>query len=158
MARAYVLRVVSEFQAFARDLHDLAAAMLVERSGVHPQFQSLLTGAATKGRGIDRGNADVRTLQGDFRRLGLSSLNGRMGTAQPRWQATDKNTYGDLIELRNSLAHGNASQLAELRTRGVLDTVSWARQRLPSLNLEARALDRVVWDHLRQTVRADPWK
>jgi hypothetical protein len=74
------------------------------------------------------------------------------------WATKDSAAYADLIDLRNCLAHGNATQLAALRSRGVRDTLSWSRDRLPSLNRTARAMDRVVWDHLRQTIGQDPWR
>lgn len=59
--------------------------------------------------------------------------------------------------LRNALAHGNERQLERLRQRGVMDTVSWARNRLPGLNRTAKALDRSMWDHVRETFGVRPW-
>jgi hypothetical protein len=44
-----------------------------------------------------------------------------------------------------------------LRARGVFDRVTWARGRLPGLDRTARALDRVVWDHLHSTFGRSPW-
>jgi hypothetical protein len=35
--------------------------------------------------------------------------------------------------------------------------VSWARSRLPGLDRTARALDRIVWEHFRDTFGSDPW-
>jgi hypothetical protein len=35
--------------------------------------------------------------------------------------------------------------------------VSWARARLAGLDRTARALDRVVWDHLHSVFGGDPW-
>ncbi|HEY4377955.1 MAG TPA: hypothetical protein VGM93_12390, partial [Acidimicrobiales bacterium] len=114
VAHAYVVRVVAEFQAFARDLHDLGAEVLVTGAEPRPGFTALLTGAATEGRLIDRGNADLRTLQSDFRRLGIRGLNGHIEAANAYWAKRDNPTrrgdkafYGDLIQLRNALAHGN---------------------------------------------------
>ena len=163
VGHAYVLRVVAEFQAFARDLHDLTAEKLVELSQPDDHYRALLTAAATGGRYIDRGNADLRSLERDFRRLGLTGLNGKIGGRSAFWVETpqggrgDRAFYGDLIELRNCLAHGNQVQLDRLRASGTLDTVSWARARLPGLNRTARALDRVMWDHLHGTFLLDPW-
>jgi hypothetical protein len=77
------------------------------------------------------------------------------------WQRSagrsDQAYYQDLIELRNALAHGNQGEVNRLRARGVADTVSWARARLPGLDRTARALDRVVWDHLVTTFGTEPW-
>jgi hypothetical protein len=162
VAHAYVLRVVAEFQAFARDLHDLAAETTVSLSGADPRSQAMLIAAATGGRMIDRGNADLRSLQMDFRRIGITGISARVAVHNPRWSSTlawrgDYAYYQDLIELRNALAHGNQQQLDQLRSRGVLDTVSWARGRLPGLGRTARALDRVVWDHLGSAFGRNPW-
>lgn len=161
VGHAYVLRVVAEFQAFVRDLHDLAAERLVDLAGPQDQFRPLLIAAATEGRFIDRGNADLRSIQQDFGRLGVGGLRAKVGSRNPRWDATggrgDQALYQDLIELRNALAHGNQGQLDRLRRRGVADTVTWTRSRLPGMDRTARALDRIVWDHLSDTFGAEPW-
>lgn len=70
VAHAYVLRVVAEFQAFVRDLHDLAVERIVELSSPLPQYRPMLATAASRDRYIDRGNADVRSIEQDFRRIG----------------------------------------------------------------------------------------
>jgi hypothetical protein len=162
VAHAYVLRVVAEFQAFARDLHDLAAETMVRMSGAGAGSQAMLIAAATVGRMIDRGNADLRSLEQDFRRVGISGISSRIASHSVRWSSDqsrrgDQAYYQDLIELRNALAHGNQQQLDRLRYRGVLDTMSWARGRLPGLGRTARALDHVVWDHLHSVFGRNPW-
>lgn len=162
IAHAYILRVVAEFQGFARDLHDLSAEKVGELSGASREYRPMLTTAATEGRYMDRGNADLRSLKQDFQRLGISGLGERIGARNGYWKRAgnrrgDSASYQDLIELRNCLAHGNSTQLEALRERGVPDTVTWARQRLPGLDRTARALDRLVWDHLRTSFKVDPW-
>lgn len=161
VAHAYVLRVVAEFQAFVRDLHDLGAERMVDLAAPTAQFRPLLIAAATEGRSIDRGNADARSIEHDFRRLGITGLTARLQARSGRWAPSsgggDRAVYRNLIELRNALAHGNQGQLDRLRARGTSDSVTWARRSLPALNRTARALDRVVWDHLRQTSGRDPW-
>ena len=161
-AHAYLLRVVAEFQGFVRDLHDLASDKLVEMSGPDVRFQSLLVAAATEGRRIDRGNADLGSIRYDFMRIGLADLDPRIARHNGYWNAGsrrrgDKAYYGELIELRNALAHGNQRQLDGLRRRGVRDTVTWARSRLAGVDRFACALDRAVWDHLRETFGTEPW-
>lgn len=162
IAHAYVLRVVAEFQAFTRDLHDLASEMLVGNSEALPQHRPMLIAAATDGRYIDRGNADLRSLSNDFKRIGMSGLRQRIAPHNQYWEKSatrrgDRAYYGDLIELRNCLAHGNQGQLDRLRSRGTSDTVTWARSRLPGLDRTARAFDRAVWDHLMTVFETDPW-
>jgi hypothetical protein len=162
VAHAYVLRVVAEFQAFVRDLHDLGAGSLVALSNADVASQAMLITAATDGRMIDRGNAGLRSIRQDFQRIGVRGLNGQIAARNTRWGNTgsrrgDQAYYQDLIELRNALAHGNQQQLDELRAREVFDRVTWARARLPGLDRTARALDRIVWDHLRRTFGRNPW-
>jgi hypothetical protein len=162
VAHAYVLRVVAEFQAFVRDLHDLGAASMVALSNADIASQAMLIAATTEGRLIDRGNADLRSIRQDFRRLGVRGIDGQLQARDTHWETTrtrrgDQAFYQDLIELRNSLAHGNQQQVDGLRARGVFDRVTWARARLPGLNRTARALDRIVWDHLHNTFGRNPW-
>lgn len=124
--------------------------------------QAMLITAATEGRQIDRGNADMRSMGQDFRRLGVRGLAGQIAARNAHWATTaahrgDQAFYQDLIELRNALAHGNQQQVDNLRVRGVFDRVTWARDRLPGLTRTARALDRIVWEHLRSTFGRNPW-
>ena len=157
VAHAYTLHVAAQFQGLLRDLHDLAAQAIVRATAAPATYESLLIGAMTKGRGIDRGNATITTLQADFRRLGIKGLNGLLGQAQPTWQSGDNREFRRLLDLRNALAHGNADQLSALRQQGVYDTVTWTRQRLPMLNRMARAFDHVLWDHLVTATGKKPW-
>lgn len=121
----------------------------------------MLTTPATEGRFIDRGNADIRSLEQDLRRLGLGGLKRRIGqrNARREWQGGrgDRAYFQDLVELRNALAHGNQTQLDRLRARNAADTVSWARARLPGLDRTAKGLDRIVWDHLNVTYGTKGW-
>lgn len=162
VAHAYILRVVAEFQAFVRDLHDLAAERMVALSNADVASQPMLITAATEGRMIDRGNADLRSIRQDFRRVGVRNINQGVAAHDTHWDTHpgrrgDQAYYQDLIELRNALAHGNQRQLNELRVRGVFDRVTWARARLPGLDRTARALDRTIWDHLHNTFGRNPW-
>ena len=110
---------------------------------------------------IDRGDANLRSMRQDFHEgrrnvsQGIAAHDAHWGTQAGR--RGDQAYYQDLIELRNALAHGNQRQLDELRARGVFDRVTWARTRLPGLDRIARALDRVIWDHLHNTFGRNPW-
>lgn len=139
IVHAYVIRIVSEFQAFVRDLHGLAAEAIVIASSPNSAYHALLVVAMTEGRVIDRGNADLRGIKLDLRRLGLGSFDSAMAGSNPRWSKTeedrgDKARYGDLVELRNALAHGNQGQLDTLRRREVNDTMRYAEERLAELD------------------------
>lgn len=162
VAHAYILRIVAEFQAFVRDLHDLGAQSLVSLSNADPSSQAMLITAATEGRMIDGGNAGLNSIEQDFRRIGVTRIRQQLATHDKRWNTVanrrgDQAFYQDLIELRNALAHGNQRQVDRLRARGTFDRVTWGRGRLPGLDRTARALDRIVWDHIRSAFGRDPW-
>lgn len=166
LAHSYVLRVVAEFQGFARDLHDLAISRLVERSGANHEFQPVLIRAASQGRLMDRGNATLDNLESDFRSLGISQFRRSLTQFNGYWEKSlrgkpkrrgDRAYFGELVEIRNALAHGDQTKLDALRARGVFDTVTWTRDRLPGLTRVASALDRIVWGHLRNIIGEDPW-
>lgn len=76
VGHAYILRVVAEFQGFVRDLHDLAAERTTDLANPDARYLPLLIGAATEGRFIDRGNADLRSLENDFRAAGYQRAEG----------------------------------------------------------------------------------
>lgn len=157
LAHAYVIVVLSQFQGFVRDLHDLTVERLVSASGAAARYAPLLTDAIVSGRAIDRGNATLKNVKDDFARIGLSPFN--MSTHNFRWATPgDVPEFDHLIALRNALGHSNETNLRRLLTRpDVRDTVTWARDRLPVLNRFSRALDHMVWHHLSATTGRRPW-
>jgi hypothetical protein len=161
LAHAYVIRIVAEFQSFARDLYDLGCEHLVTVANPPRGLVAMLTTAMTRGRAMDGGNATMTALRTDFGRLGVRNLEGKLAARYSNWDRTaggsDPARYDALIRVRNALAHGNQHQVTELRRQGYNDTVTWARQQLPVLNRATRALDRILWDHLRQRTGGQPW-
>ncbi|GAB3199362.1 hypothetical protein GCM10027062_15800 [Nocardioides hungaricus] len=155
LAHAYLTGMVSEFQGFCRDLHDLVVERIVTNATSTITYVPLLTEGFTKGRGIDRGNATLSTIKNDFARVGLSPLD--LSVHDSQWSSGDSVEFPKVFELRNALAHGNQKDLDDLRRRDIKDTVTWARDRLPVLNRVAKALDRAVWDHLSVVIGTDPW-
>ena len=156
LGHAYALLLVADFQTCVRGLHDLTADALVEESGADFRFGPALVTAATYGRWIDRGNAGFESIRQDFRRLGIEELKTKMDrySKSPK---DDRRDLQELISLRNALAHGNEQELGDLRRQGIADTRTWASERRAGLNRFARALDHVVWDHLRDVFGSDPW-
>jgi hypothetical protein len=161
LAHAYIIRMVAEFQGFARDLYDLAAEHLVTVAAPPDDLVILLTTAIKKGRQMDAGNATLVALRSDFGRHGVRNLEGKLAARYSQWDreegGTDRVRYGALIDVRNALAHGNQQQVDELRRQGSADTVTWGRQQLPVLNRAARGLERVVWEHMRERTGTPPW-
>lgn len=154
LAHAYVISVLSEFQGFVRDLHDLSVQSLIKNSRALPSLSLLLTEGLTFGRSIDRGNATVDSIKKDFRRIGMTPFD--IQRYNSRW-SNDKNGLQQLIELRNAIAHGNESDLRRLRSLGAADTITWTRRRLPILHRFAGALDKLAWDHVIRATGVYPW-
>jgi hypothetical protein len=157
LAHAYILRVVAEFQGFVRDLHGLTADRLVAMSQVPTQHHAELVTAITHGRRLDSGNADLAALREDFKRLGITELRQKLSQQDQRYWTHDQAKLDSLLRLRNALAHGNQTQLDRIRGEGIRDTRSWASRCVPALDRITSALDRVVWDHLRNQFGDDPW-
>lgn len=161
LAHAYIIRVVAEFQAFARDLYDLGAEHLVTIAAPPEGLVAPLTTAITRGRSLDSGNATMTALRTDFERLGIRNLKGKLAGRYTNWDAdgggSDPKRFRALVQLRNALAHGNQRQVAELRRQGYPDTITWGRKQLPVLNRAGRALDRIMWDHLIGKTGVEPW-
>jgi hypothetical protein len=161
LAHAYIMRLLAEFQAFVRDVYDLAAEHLVNVADPPEGLVVVLTSAITRGRSIDSGNATMTSLRTDFGRLGIRDLGGKLAQRDSRWDAqaggTDPSRYNALVAVRNALAHGNQRQVDEHRRQGHPDTVTWGRSQLPVLNRAAVALDRIVWENLRSQTGVEPW-
>jgi hypothetical protein len=158
LVHAYVLVIVSQFQGFVRDMHDLAVERLLSGSGATVNFLPILTEGIVNARNIDRGNPTHSNIIGDFASLGLSPFD--MASRNGRWATPgDAQQFNRLMALRNALAHGNDDGLRNLLVGGgVQDTVSWSRAQLPVLNRYARPLDHMVWDHLKATTGKVPWR
>ncbi len=154
---ALVLRVVTEFQGFVRDLLDLATIRMVRSSGCSFQYQAQLISAATRDRLIDRGNPHLDAIKRDAGRLGIPKLGSQLDSKNPR-HATDAAALKDLVDLRNALAHDDQDKLLALSRSGVRPTIGYVRASQAVLGRHARALDRVMWDHLIGLFPAvDPW-
>lgn len=156
LVHAYVLVAVREFQAFIRDLHDLAVERVVSASGARFALSAILTEGLVSGRAVDNRNPTHETIKTDFARIGLSPF--KIDTYNPQWNPGDVRKLGSLIELRNALGHGDEKKLRKLLASGdVVDTLTWGKSCLPVLNRYAKSVDHLVWDHLLSTTGQEPW-
>ncbi len=157
MNEALVLRIVTEFQGFVRDLLDLAADALVRGSGSAPEHEARLTSAMSSDRWIDRGNPHFDAMRKDADRLGIAHFGAQLLARNPRHDR-DARLLRDVVELRNALAHDDRGKLLDLSQRGARPTIGYVTAAHACLDRYARALDRVVWDHLSGLFPAtDPW-
>lgn len=150
VAQAYVVRIVAEFQAFARDLHDFAAERLATLVVADVAHVAHVAEAVTGGRRLDAGNPGPDALRKDFARFGVIGFKSGIS-------ASDVGRLDDLIRLRNALAHGNARDRAELARDGVVATPAWARLARDALDRTARRLDLVTWRSLETRLGRAPW-
>jgi hypothetical protein len=154
---ALVLRIVTEFQGFVRDVMDLATIRLVRGSGSLGPYQAQLISAASLGRMIDRGNPHLDNIRLDAARLGIAQLGSRLQAKSPH-HAEDARALKELVELRNALVHDDQDKLLALSRSDLRPTVRYTTTSLTVLDRHAHALDRVVWDHLVGLFPADdPW-
>lgn len=77
LAHAYVIRVVAEFQAFTRDLHDLGAEILVAGSTQDQRYRPRLTVAVTEGRSVDPRQRRPPKFAGRLQKAGLERPESR---------------------------------------------------------------------------------
>src|SRR5215212_2696522 len=69
--RAYAVLLASQFQGFCRDLHTESVAHIVTVLAPSHALLPVVSGEFTRGRQLDRGNAQPSSLKADFDRLGM---------------------------------------------------------------------------------------
>jgi hypothetical protein len=68
--RSYTVLLAAHFQGYSRDLHSECVDHLLLMIAPPKPLQQLLRTELTRGRHLDRGNAQPSSLGADFRRLG----------------------------------------------------------------------------------------
>lgn len=118
---ALTLRLATEFQGFARDLHDEAVDGVVASVDAPEGVDGLLIGGLTVFRRLNRANASKGSLVEDFGQLGVS-LWGHGSSCTPWWKDLEA-----LNGVRNALAHDNVAALGAQGYSQDLET--WNRRR-----------------------------
>jgi hypothetical protein len=154
---ALTLRLAGEFQAYARELHDLAVNHLV--SEIAPRGTTLailLRTNLTRSRELDRGNAQPRSLANDFGRLGLDFWPALVAKDP---QAEDlKESLHALNRARNAIAHAEDHKLAALASEGFPMRLTTVRRWHRHLGRLTRCMDGAVAESLAQlTGTRAPW-
>jgi hypothetical protein len=154
---ALILRLASEFQGFARDLHDQAsdvfAASIAPSS---PTVQRVVRNRLVEGRELERGNAHPGSIGRDFGRFGFEVW--RELHRRDARTAEHNESLALLNDARNGLAHSDDAKLASLRDKGhplVLGTFRRWRRDLDILvaNLDAETSGQLA----RLFDRQHPW-
>jgi hypothetical protein len=154
---ALVLRIVTEFQGFIRDLLDLGTLRIVRGAGALPRYQTQLISAASHDRAINRGNPNMDSIRRDVERLGITQLGAELGKHNMKHSA-DVATLRELVELRNALAHSDDDRLARLARQGIRPSIGYVEASTRCLRRHARAFDKVLWNYLLSLFPGtDPW-
>jgi hypothetical protein len=153
------MRLAGEFQGFARELHDLAIELYVQQiDAVNPRLGRIVRIDMSRGRNLDRGNAQPGNLGSDFARLGLllwPALDAASNSRSKKWNK-------DLESLnlaRNAIAHDDQVNFLELKALGkfpiTLTTVKVWRRSLDALAIK---MDDVVGAYLGSIIGGpQPW-
>lgn len=148
--------MTTEFQGFVRDLLDLATIKIVRGSGTGSAYQAQIIVAMTRDRMIDRGNPRLDAIEADLNRLGLQRVGQRLSNVNSN-HADDVARLRQLVALRNALAHDDQDKLRNLSRSGTRATKQYVLISRATLGRFAKALDRVLWDHLLASFSTDPW-
>jgi hypothetical protein len=155
--QALILRLASEFQGFARDLHDEAGVFVVER--VAPgdsRVQDSLRIPYTFNRKLNQGNADPGTLGSDFGLFGIALW----AQLQARFQHRAKDWNQKLAALnmaRNGIVHDDAAKVARVQSDGWPFTLRSVDRWKAALDALARGMDQVVGGQLKLVYGTSPW-
>jgi hypothetical protein len=154
---ALTLQLASEFQGFARDLHDEAIGVIVQAVvPTNAPLSVVLRTSLTHDRALARQNAQPESLRRDFLRLGFDlwpTLRARYRRS-PGWEMA----LTALNHARNGAAHNDPSKIAKSLQAGFPMTLDSVHRWESALNGLAAAMDVVTRNHLiRLTGGAAPW-
>ena len=154
---ALVLRLATEFQGFARDIHSLAADVLADWScGTNAVARDIFVASLTLNRQIDQRNATPSSLGADFGRFGLKFWD----ELKERDRRTESRQFHleCLNEARNAIVHDEPGKLEALRQRGYPLTLKTIRRWRGSVEALASTMDLVIAQHLAALFgRSSPW-
>lgn len=144
--------LASQFQGFCRDLHTECVNHVLGVLAPPPALRSLVRAEFTRGRQLDRGNAQPASLGADFSRLGIDFWNELRSydSASGGWS----NDLDLLNEWRNAIAH---QDFASTRLGGVILRLATVRQWRVSCGRLAGAMDDVMRQHLLTLTGTSPW-
>lgn len=143
--RGYVVLLSAHFQGFCRDLYSEAAQVVASK--VRRSLQLLIFEQFTTYRKLERGNPTHDHLKEDFKRFGFE-LNLTFDSTN----ALRLSHLSALNKWRNVAAHQGTTGPTDIP----LDFPSLQTWRASCDGL-ATSLDGILYNHLRQILRRDPW-
>lgn len=150
--RAYAMLLASHFQGLRRDMHSECVHHLL--AVMAPAvLQNLARAEFTRGRQLDRGNAQPSSLGADFKRLGIDLWDSLKAydPASTGW----KDDLESLNDWRNAIAHQDFSS-PKLAGATILRLAEVRKWRI-SCDRLAAALDEVLRRHLQMLMGTSPW-
>lgn len=151
--QAYAVLLASQFQGFCRDLHSECVGHLVAVITSHPTLRRLVREEFSRGRQLDRGNAQPSSLGADFGRLGIAFWPGL--DAYDVHGGARRAQLEQLNEWRNAIAHQDFDP-ARLGGSTTLQLIQVRRWRAACNGL-ARGFDEVLRRHLHNQTGFMPW-
>jgi hypothetical protein len=154
---ALILRLASEFQGFARDLHDESGSFVARSLAPgNQELRDSLRIPFTQYRKMNQGNADPGTLGNDFGLLGMvlwADLQARYPTRARAWNQK----LAALNMARNGIVHDDRAKIARVQADGWPLTLQSVDRWKSSLDSLAHGMDRVVGGHLKLMYGTTPW-
>ncbi len=152
-----ILRLASEFQGFARDLHDdTSRALVAALAPGNPGYQASLRRPYQARRRLDRGNADPDALRSDFELFDMNlwiELKQRYPSRAPKW----REQLTMLNAARNGLAHDDGQRIGQVRANGWLLTLPFIHRWRIALDGLATGMDHVIGLYVHRTFGVQPW-
>jgi hypothetical protein len=153
---AYIVLLAAHFQSFCRNLHSEAASA-VAAATQPPGVQIAVLSAMQADRRLDRGNATVENIRGDFAKFGMTfwiaveSYDTRNRTRRLR--------LDQLLTWRNAIAHQDFRFSAETQKKlaGTDRTLTSIKRWRSTCNELAANFDAAVHDYVRGLTGIAPW-
>jgi hypothetical protein len=150
--RAYAVLLASQFQGFCRDLHSECVDHLLAVLAPPPPLQAVVRAEFTRGRQLERGNAQSASIGADFGRLGIAFW-AAMEALDP--SAGDWKAQLDVLnEWRNAIAHQDFTSPKLGGTTAL--RLAWVRRWRTSCRRLARLSDELMRQHLRTLTGSFP--
>jgi hypothetical protein len=150
--RAYAMLLASQFQGFCRDLHSECVDHILVVIAPPIALRNLVWAGFTRGRQLDRGNAQPSSLGADFGRLGIDLWDELVvyDSASGRW----KDDLEMLNEWRNAIAHQDftSAKLSGIMNLRLAKLTQWRA----SCRHLGTGHDEVMRRHLQNLTGASP--
>jgi hypothetical protein len=150
--KAYAVLLAAQFQGYCRDLHTECVVVLITAVAPPPALHELVSEGFTRGRHLDRGNAQPASIGADFDRLGIK-LWDEVYRFDPPCRAR-KDQLEQLNKWRNAIAHQDFDPNL---LGGTTLRLQQVRQWRAACHGLAVAFDEVIRQRLQALTGQAPW-